>query len=123
MDCEPIHSACAMHFHADEPNSEVVMTKRSAMDPLKPVLKHVEEELQENMEKVCTTSDVAAETTGELEKLSDTLSAAARQAKAAAGLRRRMNSNNTGSKVSQRLSTPPDSEKVKGANTPNAGAQ
>lgn len=88
------------------------MTKRSAMDPLKPVLRHVEEELQENMEKVCDSTDVSAETTGELEKLSETLSAAARQAKAAAGLRRRMNSNNTGSKVNQRLSTPPDSEKV-----------
>lgn len=99
---------------ASTPDSEVAVTKRSAMDPLKPVLRHVEEELQENMEKVCSSDDVAAETTGELEKLSETLSAAARQAKAAAGLRRRMNSNNTGSKVNQRLSTPPDSEKVNG---------
>lgn len=101
-----------MHFLSNEPNSEVAMTKRSAMDPLKPVLRHVEEELQENMHKVCGKDDIAAETTGELEKLSETLSAAARQAKAAAGLRRRMNSNNTGSKVNQRLSTPPDSETV-----------
>jgi hypothetical protein len=112
MRCEPNHTAWAMHFQSNEPNSEVAMTKRSAMDPLKPVLRHVEEELQENMEKVCDTDDVAAETTGELEKLSETLSSAARQAKAAAGLRRRMNSNNTGSKVNQRLSTPPDSETV-----------
>ena len=88
------------------------MTKRSAMDPLSPVLRHVEEELQSNVEKVCVNTDISAETTGELEKLSETLSAASRQAKAAAGLRRRMNSNNTGSKVNQRLSTPPDSEKV-----------
>lgn len=98
----------------------VTMSKRSAMDPLSPVLRHVEEELQENVEKVCGQQDVAAETTGELEKLSETLSAAARQAKAAAGLRRRMNSNNTGSKVNQRLSTPPDSEKVKGENSPQS---
>lgn len=94
------------------------MTKRSAMDPLRPVLQHVEEELQENVEKVCSSDDVAAETTGELEKLSETLSAAARQAKAAAGLRRRMNSNNTGSKVTQRLSTPPGSGKVNGEESP-----
>ena len=105
------------------PDDEVVtMTKRSAMDPLSPVLRHVEEELQENVAKVCVNQDVAAETTGELEKLSETLSAAARQAKAAAGLRRRMNSNNTGSKVNQRLSTPPDSEKVKGETPSQSGA-
>lgn len=90
------------------------MAKRSAMDPLSPVLRHVEEELQHNVEKVCGNTDIASENTGELEKLSETLSVAARQAKAAAGLRRRMNSNNTGSKVNQRLSTPPDSEKVNG---------
>jgi len=100
------------------------MTKRSAMDPLSPVLRHVEEELQENMEKVCHTAIVSAETTGELERLSDTLSVASRQAKAAAGLRRRMNSNNTGSRVNQRLSTPPDSEKVDREESPQkAGLQ
>lgn len=107
-------------FPCSNPEGKAAMTKRSAMDPLSPVLRHVEEELQENVAKVCANQDVAAETTGELEKLSDTLSAASRQAKAAAGLRRRMNSNNTGSKVNQRLSTPPDSEKVEGQ-TPSTG--
>lgn len=115
-------SGIAYAFPVINSDGEVVtMSKRSAMDPLSPVLRHVEEELQENVAKVCGNQDVAAETTLELEKLSDTLSAAARQAKAAAGLRRRMNSNNTGSKVNQRLSTPPDSQKVKGETPPQSG--
>ena len=88
------------------------MTRRSAIDPLSPVLRHVEEELQANVSRVCKSSGIAEETTGELEKLSETLHAAARQAKAAAGLRRRMNSSTVSSRVNERLSTPPDSEQV-----------
>ena len=85
------------------------------MDPLKPVLRHVEEELQANVARVCRTQDVAEETTGELEKLSDTLHTAARQAKAAAGLRRRMNTSNVGKRVNDRLSTPPETDSVQKA--------
>ena len=92
------------------------MTRRSAIDPLKPVLRHVEEELQANVQKVCSGPEVAAETTGELEKLSETLHTAARQAKAAAGLRRRMNTSTVSSRVNERLSTPPDSEEIGNAN-------
>ena len=88
------------------------MSRRSAMDPLKPVLRHVEEELQANVAKVCGSVQVSDESTGELEKLSDTLHAAARQAKAAAGLRRRMNTSTVSTRVNERLSTPPDSEQV-----------
>ena len=95
------------------------MSRRSAIDPLKPVLRHVEEELQANVAKVCHNQDVMEETTGELEKLSDTLQTAARQAKAAAGLRRRMNSSNVSSRVNERLSTPPESTRVK-PNSPTA---
>ena len=79
---------------------------RSSIDPLHPVLKHVEEELKSNLEKACVSTDVEAETTGELEKLSDTLSAAARQAKAAAGLRRRMNTSRLDDRLNQSLSPP-----------------
>ena len=88
------------------------MSRRSAIDPLKPVLRHVEEELQANVSKVCSSGNLADESTGELEKLSDTLHAAARQAKAAAGLRRRMNTSTVSSRVNERLSTPPDTEQV-----------
>lgn len=88
------------------------MSRRSAIDPLKPVLQHVEEELQANVSKVCNAHDIMEESTGELEKLSDTLQTAARQAKAAAGLRRRMNSSNVSSRVNERLSTPPDADRV-----------
>jgi hypothetical protein len=98
-----------LHANLD---SEDAMSRRSAIDPLKPVLRHVEEELQANVSEVCRQQDVMEETTGELEKLSDTLQTAARQAKAAAGLRRRMNSSNVSSRVNERLSTPPDSDRI-----------
>lgn len=88
------------------------MSRRSAIDPLKPVLRHVEEELQANVSKVCGSVQVSEESTGELEKLSETLHAAARQAKAAAGLRRRMNTSTVSTRVNERLSTPPDAEQV-----------
>ena len=93
---------------------------RSALDPLQPVLKHVEEELKENLEKACEKADVDAETTGELEKLSDTLSAAARQAKAAAGLRRRMNSTQLNDRLNASLS-PPRGERTAGADIDSPG--
>lgn len=90
------------------------------MDPLQPVLKHVEEELKENLEKACAKADVDAESTGELEKLSDTLSAAARQAKAAAGLRRRMNSSQVNDRLNASLS-PPRGEPTAGADVEGPG--
>jgi len=88
------------------------MSRRSAIDPLKPVLRHVEEELQANVAKVCSSAEMSEESTAELEKLSYTLQTAARQAKAAAGLRRRMNASTVSEQMNERLSTPPDAERV-----------
>lgn len=87
--------------------------KRSEIDPLQPVLRHVEEELRENLERACVSTDPTGESTGELEKLSETLGAASRQARAAAALRRRMNDNQLGDRLGDRLrerSTPPAGE-------------
>jgi hypothetical protein len=74
------------------------------------VLRQVEQELVENIAKVCDTSDVLAESTGELERLGTTLSAAAHQARAAAALRRRMRSSDIVARLAERLSTPPEGE-------------
>ena len=66
------------------------MDKRSKFEPLRPVLKHVEEELANHIAEACTMGDPSEETTGQLERLSDTLYEAAREARAAAALRRRI---------------------------------
>ena len=68
------------------------MSRRPSEDPLTDVLRTVEEELSESLAKACAKPDVRAESTGEVERLSDMLFVAARQAKAAAGLRRRIKS-------------------------------
>ena len=66
------------------------MEKRSKFEPLRPVLKHVEEELSNHIAEACASGNVSEETTGQLERLSDTLYEAAREARAAAALRRRI---------------------------------
>ena len=66
------------------------MDKRSKFEPLRPVLKHVEEELSNHIAEACQMGNVSEETTGQLERLSDTLYEAAREARAAAALRRRI---------------------------------
>ena len=68
------------------------MDKRSTFEPLRPVLKHVEEELTNHIAEACQMGNVSEETTGQLERLSDTLYEAAREARAAAALRRRIRS-------------------------------
>lgn len=68
------------------------MSRRPSEDPLTNVLRHVEEELSASLTKACAKPDVSARSTGEVEQLSDALFVAARQAKAAAGLRRRIKS-------------------------------
>ena len=68
------------------------MDKRSKFEPLRPVLKHVEEELTNHIAEACQMGNVSEESTGQLERLSDTLYEAAREARAAAALRRRIKS-------------------------------
>ena len=66
------------------------MDQRSKLEPLRPVLKHVEEELTNHIAEACGMGKVSDESTGQLERLSDTLYEAAREARAAAALRRRI---------------------------------
>ena len=65
------------------------MSDESHVEPLRPVLHHVEEELSAHLATACG-KNVREETTEELERLSDTLYEAAREARAAAALRRRI---------------------------------
>ena len=68
------------------------MDNRSKFEPLRPVLRHVEEELSNHIAEACGMGNVSEESTGQLERLSDTLYEAAREARAAAALRRRIRS-------------------------------
>src|SRR5829696_6608186 len=79
------------------------MTRRSGVGPLEPVLHHVEEELTENLTRVRRVDDVRAETTGEMERLADTLGRAAQQARAAAALRRRIRASDMVGQLASRL--------------------
>ena len=88
------------------------MEKRSKFEPLRPVLRHVEEELSNHIAEACGVGDVREETTGQLERLSDTLYEAAREARAAAALRRRMSSAQIQRKLHDRLATPESSEEI-----------
>jgi hypothetical protein len=76
---------------------------RRSGSPLEPVLQHVQEELTENLARARSVIDVRAETTGELERLADTLGQAAQQARAAAALRRRIRSSNMAGRLADRL--------------------
>lgn len=80
------------------------MDNRSKFEPLRPVLKHVEDELSNHIAEACRGGDVREESTGELERLSDTLYEAAREARAAAALRRRITSSQVQRQLSDRLS-------------------
>ena len=79
------------------------MASRSSMGPLEPVLRHVEEELSENLARACQMKNVREEATGELERLAETLSQAAQQARAAAALRRRMRTSDVAGTLADRL--------------------
>ena len=85
---------------------------KSKFEPLRPVLKHVEEELSNHIAEACGVGDVREETTGQLERLSDTLYEAAREARAAAALRRRINASQIQRKLHDRLATPESSEEI-----------
>ncbi len=88
------------------------MEKRSKFEPLRPVLKHVEDELSNHIAEACGAGDVREESTGQLERLSDTLYEAAREARAAAALRRRITSSQVQRQLSDRLSIPETSEET-----------
>ena len=80
------------------------MDKRSKFEPLRPVLKHVEEELSNHIAEACGHgTNVSEETTGQLERLSDTLYEAAREARAAAALRRRIRASEIPRQLHERL--------------------
>ena len=79
------------------------MDKRSKFEPLRPVLKHVEEELSNHISEACAMGNVSEETTGQLERLSDTLYDAAREARAAAALRRRIRTTEISRQLHERL--------------------
>ena len=59
-------------------------------DPLRPMLETVEVELEHRLAEACARSDVADESTAELMRLEETLLDAARVAKQAVSLRRRL---------------------------------
>jgi hypothetical protein len=86
------------------------MEKHQRFEPLRPVLRHVEEELTNHIAEACSKSDVRAESTGELERLSDTLYEAAREARAAAAIRRRIRTSQIQRQLSDRLSVDENSE-------------
>jgi hypothetical protein len=85
------------------------MSDRSNFEPLRPVLNHVEEELRIHLADACG-KDVRDETTGELERLSDTLYEAAREARAAAALRRRIRAAEIHRQLSNRLAESDEQE-------------
>lgn len=88
------------------------MEKRSKFEPLRPVLKHVEDELSNHIAEACEGGDIREESTGELERLSDTLYEAAREARAAAALRRRISSSEVQRQLSDRLAVPENTEEL-----------
>ena len=59
-------------------------------DPLVPTLHVVEQELEERLKEACTRGQVSDETTGELMRLEEALLDAARVAKQAVSVRRRL---------------------------------
>ena len=72
------------------------MTHPREPDPLRPMLKTTESQLAERLEEACG-HDVRGESTAELMRLEETLSDAARAAKQAVSLRRRLRTGHGGS--------------------------
>jgi hypothetical protein len=66
------------------------MMQPQGTDPLEPELRDAEEELKRHLEEACDVGDPRAETTGELERLEEELSEAAKAAKQAVTLRRQL---------------------------------
>jgi hypothetical protein len=68
------------------------MTQPHDPDPMRPSLTLVERELEQRLEEACAMRNVSDESTGELMRLEETLLDAARAAKHAVSVRRRMRS-------------------------------
>ena len=66
------------------------MTQPHDPDPMRPALNLVERELEQRLEEACALRNVSDESTGELMRLEETLIEAARAAKHAVSVRRRM---------------------------------
>lgn len=66
------------------------MTQPHDPDPMRPTLQLVERELEERLEEACALRNVSDESTGELMRLEETLLDAARAAKHAVSVRRRL---------------------------------
>jgi hypothetical protein len=66
------------------------MTHPHEGEVLKPLLREAESDLASRLEEACSMSDVSGETTGELMRLEETLLEAARAAKQAVSVRRRL---------------------------------
>jgi hypothetical protein len=67
-----------------------MMTHPQEHDPLPPTLRAAEDELTQRLQEACSKMQVSEESTGELMRLEDTLLDAARAAKQAVSVRRRM---------------------------------
>jgi hypothetical protein len=59
-------------------------------ETLRPVLREIEHKLDAQIAEACRAAPAADETTGRLQKLSDTLASAAESARAAAAMRRQL---------------------------------
>ena len=70
------------------------MIDHGSDDTLRPVLKEIEQKLDRHIAAACSAPPAAEETTGQLQRLSETLADAAESARAAAALRRRLRANN-----------------------------
>ena len=66
------------------------MIEHHSDETLRPVLREVEHKLDAQIAEACRAAPAADETTGRLQKLSETLSSAAESARAAAAMRRQL---------------------------------
>ena len=69
-------------------------------EQLRPVLQAAEEELSDRLKQACENTAISEETTGELMRLEETLVDAAKAAKQAISLRRRIDADEAGPPVS-----------------------
>ena len=66
------------------------MIDHQSDETLRPVLREIEHKLDAQIAEACRSAPAAEETTGRLQKLSDTLADAAESARAAAAMRRQL---------------------------------
>ena len=97
-------------------------------ESLRPVLREVEHQLDARIAEACRAAPAADETTGRLQKLSETLTVAAEAARTAAAMRRQLRANDSADRKTagrraagegKRPESPPDD--VRRAGTPARG--